>query len=325
MSSVELLHPYTVQSRVSGSAVHASGARLRRIRLLCTLLLLPLPGCATATADLALIDDAQTAARVKTALVNDPAVGAYTIEVRVARGVATLTGRVPTQEDVTRAVEIARGVFGVTSVRPNLQVGAVASPAALDDRPPPAAELNEPDAPPGLLALGASVAWSQPRSASLENRLAIGPVIKIGSAAGFGPAIGFDWYQAELDADGAAAETRIRVKPIMGGVGYTWRGTRVSVAPSIVAGYAFNSLSIHDTASGTTSVTAVAVDIGNSFAWRVGASAWFDLTRRVALNISAGRLMTGLRLTVLEDGRLDRRDASGDTTILRGGLAYRIF
>jgi len=286
------------------------------------LLLLPLAGCATTSTDLAVIDDAQLAVRVKTALVNDRVVGAYTVEVRVARGVATLSGRVPTQADVTRVVEIARGVAGVTSVRPNLQIGAVAPPPVEDDRQPPAAATDEPDTPPGLLAVGASVAWSNPWSASLKDRLALGPLIKLGSAAGFGPAIGFDWYQAEGRAPEDSAETRIRIKPIMGGVGYTWRGSRVSISPSIVAGYAFNSVSI----SGTTpAVTALAVDIGNSFAWRVGASAWFDLTERVALNVSAGRLMTGLRLTVLEDGRLDRRDASGDTTILRAGLAYRIF
>ena len=286
------------------------------------LLLLPLAGCATTSTDLAVIDDAQLAVRVKTALVNDRVVGAYTVEVRVARGVATLSGRVPTQADVTRVVEIARGVAGVTSVRPNLQIGAVAPPAVEDDRQPPPAATDEPDTPPGLLAVGASVAWSNPWSASLKDRLALGPLIKLGSAAGFGPAIGFDWYQAEVGAPEDSAETRIRIKPIMGGVGYTWRGSRVSISPSIVAGYAFNSVSI----SGTTpAVTALAVDIGNSFAWRVGASAWFDLTERVALNVSAGRLMTGLRLTVLEDGRLDRRDASGDTTILRAGLAYRIF
>ena len=240
---------------------------------------------------------------------------------RVARGVATLSGRVPTQADVARVVEIARGVAGVTTVRPNLQIGAVAPAGAGDDRPPPAAAIDEPDAAPDLLAVGASVAWSNPWSASLEDRLALGPLIKLGSAAGFGPAIGFDWYQADVDA-GGAAETRIRIKPIMGGLGYTWRRNRVSFSPSIVAGYAFNRLSIRGTAP---AVTAVPVDIDNSFTWRVGASAWFDLTRRVAMNVSAGRLMTGLRLTVLEDGRLDRHDASGDTIILRAGLAYRIF
>lgn len=268
------------------------------------------------------MDDAQLAVRVKTALVNDRVVGAYTIEVRVARGVATLSGRVPTQADVTRVVEIARGVSGVTSVRPNLQIGAVAAPAVEDDRQPPAAETDEPDGAPGLLAVGVSVAWSNPGAASLNDRLAFGPLIKLGSPAGFGPAIGFDWYQAPVGAPGDSAETRIRIKPIMGGVGYTWRGDRVSVSPSIVAGYAFNSLSIRGTAP---VVTALPVDIGNSLAWRVGASAWFDLTQRVALNVSAGRLMTGLRLTVLENGQLDRRDASGDATILRAGLAYRIF
>lgn len=282
---------------------------------------MPLAGCAT-TIDLAVIDDAQVAVRVKTALINDRVVGAYVIEVRVARGVATLTGRVPTEADVTRVVEIARSVVGVTSVRPNLQIGAVAPPAGGQDRELPAAAAEEPDAPPGVLAVGASVAWSIPASASLNDRLAFGPLIKLGSPAGFGPAIGFDWYQAEMGTAADLVDVRIRVKPVMGGVGYTWRRNRVAISPSIVAGYAFNNLSISGTAP---VVRAVPVDIGNSFAWRVGASAWFDLTRRVAMNLSAGRLMTGLRLTVLEDGRLSERDANGDTTILRVGLAYRIF
>ena len=67
------------------------------------------------------------------------------------------------------------------------------------------------------------------------------------------------------------------------------------------------------------------VEVDNSFAWRVGTSAWIDITPRVALNLSIGYLMTGLRLTVLDNGRLVQRDASGDTTIVHVGLAYRIF
>jgi hypothetical protein len=312
--------PFTLTACSRSVSVRAlrPHASTRTLRLLLVLLL---GGCAAKTTDPAVIDDARLAARVKTAIVNDPAVGAYAIEVRVASGVASLSGRVPTQADIARVVEIARGVEGITNVRANLQIGADPSPA-VEERLPPGADSQEPDSPPGLLAVGVSVAWSNPNSSSLQDRLSLGPLFKLGSAAGFGPAIGFDWYQAELAAAAEATDTRIRVKPVMGGVAFTWRGNRVSLSPSVVAGYAFNSLSV----GGTGVVTAtVPVDVGNSFAWRVGTSAWFDVTRRVAMNVSAGRLMTGLRITVLEDGHLVRRNARGDTVILRAGLAYRIF
>jgi osmotically-inducible protein OsmY len=49
------------------------------------------------------IADAQAAALVKTVLVNDPGLGGQTIEVRVVRGVALLSGRIRTQAEVDPA------------------------------------------------------------------------------------------------------------------------------------------------------------------------------------------------------------------------------
>jgi hypothetical protein len=300
------------------------GAAARALsRAVHALLLLPLTGCAAATIDRTAVDDAQIAVRIKTALVNDPMIGTFTIEVRVVRGVAALSGRVRTEADIARVIDLARRVDGVTDVRPNLQTGAVqapALPAVPEGRAPPPADSPQADSPPGLIAVGASVGWSVPASASFSNRISLGPLIKLGSPTGFGPAIGFDWYRTELTTDGTA-EVRVRVKPIMGGVGYTWRLDRLSVSSSIVGGYAFNSLTIRGTGNATT----VPIGVGNSFAWRVGASVWYDVSRRVAMNISGGRVTTGLRVTVLQDERLDRRDTTGNATILHAGLAYRLF
>jgi hypothetical protein len=53
-------------------------------------------------------------------------------------------------------------------------------------------------------------------------------------------------------------------------------------------------------------------------------SLWYDLTRKTALNLSVGHVMTGLRLTVLSDGRLEKRKVRGDTTIVHAGIAYRL-
>ena len=96
----------------------------RRVAAACgALLLLALPalgGCAPHVSTA--IDDAALIMRVKTALLNDPRVGALRIEVDASRGVVTLSGRVPSEEDVRRAVGLARTVAGVVDVQSTLQI-----------------------------------------------------------------------------------------------------------------------------------------------------------------------------------------------------------
>ena len=283
-------------------------------------------GCSAAV-DRVAIEDAQTAARVKTALVNDPELGASAIEVRVEYGIVQLAGRVRTRTDADRAAAVARSVPGVQGVALALQVGVEAPTVLPDARAParsaPTDNVPEIEGDPDLLAVGVSVGLSHPRSPALETRVAISPVIKLGSGEGLGVAVGFDWFQAEvqLATSGPAAMTRIHVKPIMVGLSYTLDSDRVSLSPSIVAGYAFNSLSVTDRGA----VATLPVEVDNSLAWRIGASAWFDVSRRFALNVSGGYLMTPLRLTVLEDSRLVKQNQRGDTAIAHVGLAYRLF
>jgi osmotically-inducible protein OsmY len=68
------------------------------------------------------IDDATVTTRVKTALINEPNVGAASIDVDTFKGVVTLSGRVKSAEEATRAVDVARRVSGVTEVKSTLQV-----------------------------------------------------------------------------------------------------------------------------------------------------------------------------------------------------------
>jgi len=280
-------------------------------------------GCSAAI-DSTAVGDAQTAVRVKTALVNDPELGEFPIEVRVARGVAALSGRVRSAAQVERAIALARAVQGVTRVQTNLQVGGAvpSTPSAPPERTVPQTQDSEIDSAPGLLALGASFGRSLPPEGALKSRMSISPLFKFGSPSGLGPVVAFDWFQADLQSVGnAAVLTKVHVKPLMGGVGYTLVGDRLAFTPSIVGGYAFNSLSVTDTGV----AEGLPVEVRNSFVWRVGASAWYDVGRRMAVTASMGYLLTNLRLTVLEDGRLAKLDTSGNTTILHVGLAYRLF
>lgn len=69
------------------------------------------------------IDDASLTARVKTEIAKTQGVGeAATINVDTYRGEVSLAGFVDNQEQANKAVEAARKVPGVNSVKNNLQV-----------------------------------------------------------------------------------------------------------------------------------------------------------------------------------------------------------
>jgi hypothetical protein len=278
-------------------------------------------GCAVAI-DRDAIADAETVARAKTALVNDGALGARAIEVRVRGGVATLTGRVASDDERARAVGLVRGVPGVVDVDgTGLLVGdvppivPVLDDAVTEDR---SAEIDELRRRPGVLALGAAVSTSRPVHEDLQQRWSVGPLVRLGRGEGLGVAVGFSWFSAGLGAEGGA---RVSVRPIMAGLGYTVRRDQFSVATSLVGGYAFNSLGLLVPSA----ADMVPVEVGNSFAWRPSISVWRDNGERTALNVSLSYVRTGLDVTYLRAGHLETRDVSGNTAIVQVGLAYTLF
>jgi osmotically-inducible protein OsmY len=68
------------------------------------------------------IDDGTITARVKTALLNDPATGGMRIDVDTFKGVVTLSGRAKSSAERDTAVAIARRTPGVQDVKSTLQI-----------------------------------------------------------------------------------------------------------------------------------------------------------------------------------------------------------
>jgi len=64
--------------------------------------------------------DAAITGSVKTALIAEPNLSALKIDVDTMNGVVTLTGTVDNNDQKSRAVSIAQGVSGVSSVKDNL-------------------------------------------------------------------------------------------------------------------------------------------------------------------------------------------------------------
>lgn len=97
------------------------------VALVAVTVLLPLAAVSCAPrhvspAGTARFDDATISTRVKTALLNDPEIGALKIDVNTTQGVVTLSGVARSRAEEQKAVAVAKGIAGVKDVKSNLQI-----------------------------------------------------------------------------------------------------------------------------------------------------------------------------------------------------------
>lgn len=89
------------------------------------MLLVSLLGCAsTATQEGTgeYIDDAVITTKVKTAIFHEPSLKSLEINVETFKGEVQLSGFVSSQAEINKAVEVARGVKGVKSVKNSMRL-----------------------------------------------------------------------------------------------------------------------------------------------------------------------------------------------------------
>jgi hyperosmotically inducible protein len=68
------------------------------------------------------IDDSVITTKVKAAILNEPTLKVAEINVETFKGVVQLSGFVNSQADIYKAVEVARSVKGVTSVKNDMRL-----------------------------------------------------------------------------------------------------------------------------------------------------------------------------------------------------------
>lgn len=68
------------------------------------------------------VDDSVITTKVKAAIFNEPSLKVAEINVETFKGTVQLSGFVRSQADINKAVQIARGVGGVTSVKNDMRL-----------------------------------------------------------------------------------------------------------------------------------------------------------------------------------------------------------
>lgn len=99
---------------------------LNRILLLFAgIALMALVGCASTSKQEGTgqyIDDSAITTKVKAAILNEPSLKSGEINVETFKGVVQLSGFVSSQADINKAVEVARSINGVTSVKNDMRL-----------------------------------------------------------------------------------------------------------------------------------------------------------------------------------------------------------
>lgn len=285
----------------------------------------------------AAVADAQTAVRVKTALVNHESLGTLPIDVQVRSGVVTLDGTVRSADEEESARKLALGVAGVARVESRLQIGdpdlppaAGVSSAAPQRMLPeggtsrlPALAPRPEEGPLRLVGLGASVRVTRPSEATLGGALAVGPLLRLRPRNGMGPAIAFNWTNTEIETGptGRPGLAAIQLRPVMAGVEYGVVRGRLAVGASAVGGYSFNRLGVDTARAGP----GRAIAVGNGFVWRPGAVLWADVTPRIGVNVFGGYLFARPKVTFASDASIATERVNAGSVVVSVGVAYWIF
>ena len=146
----------------------------------------------------------------------------------------------------------------------------------------------------GKIAVGASAGTFQPTSSELSTKSVVFiPTISRVPRQGWRVAVGLNWFNA--DVDGSFVNTsdqfgELTVRPLMGGIQYTFMSGRFAMTPSVVGGPAWNRLEVAGNLRDIFAVDGEDEATTWSVAIRPGLSANYAFTERFGVMAFTGYL-----------------------------------
>jgi len=150
---------------------------------------------------------------------------------------------------------------------------------------------------------------------------------------GWGWQYALNWFETDLTEPIAGLNTdmgRLRIRPLMGGYGYTWvRGARTYITADLLAGYAFTSFELDPSAEQTyrarMGVQSVTTDAGNTLAVNPEVHLWYDVNDRMGMKVTAGYVLARPSVTMTSSLGEDRRAINADAFQVGVSFVYKIF
>jgi len=179
--------------------------------------------------------------------------------------------------------------------------------------------------------------------AQLSTRTAVGPengghrgvsfLWRFGqSKTGWGWHYGLNWFGTDLKRSIGGPNTEfgtLRVRPIMGGYGYTRVFGRTSVTGKLMGGYAFSSMKLsqeamdaYQTRFGAQGVT---VKASNAVVVIPEVNVWYNVNKKIGIRFSGGYVIARPDVIVTSSAGVDKRRVKADNVTFKVGMVYSVF
>jgi hypothetical protein len=150
--------------------------------------------------------------------------------------------------------------------------------------------------------------------------------------AGWGFHWGLNWYAVKLERPIAGSVTELgelHVRPFMAGYGYTRLIRRYSISADVLGGYALGSITLSDPAidayKRALDMPGATASATNTLVLKPEIGMWYDVNKKVYLNVNAGYMMARPDVKVVTAAGTDVRKARADQFILKVGVVYSLF
>ena len=186
----------------------------------------------------------------------------------------------------------------------------------------------------GKVAVGGKVSVKGSSGEDSRGGTSLGLLWRFGRGKeGWGFRYGLSWYSAHLNTtigDSRSQEfCELKLRPFMAGYGYARNLGRTRISGNVLAGFALTAFSLTSSADQAfrTDLAAVSVDADSStpLVIKPEVTAWFDLNRKVGLNISAGYMIAHPNVTIVSPQGIQRRRVDADMFVLSVGAVYSVF
>ncbi len=177
------------------------------------------------------------------------------------------------------------------------------------------------------VGIGGSVGSFFPSDDNVNTAVGFGVNVGLVPKPGLGAILGLGWYRTDLTFSGVSGDVevgRLRVRPIMAGIAYTWVKDRLATSVSIGAGISFNSIKLNDQYRALFGPgTEVHVDASNSFAARPQFRIEYAVARKVGIYSTVGYFFTEFNNVIdTPIGRFENEWDASSFNIFVGVMVY---
>lgn len=182
-------------------------------------------------------------------------------------------------------------------------------------------------------AIGAQLSAKRGQNPSARGDSGIGLLWRLGhSRTGWGWRWGLNWYAADIDRAIGGTNTelgRLRIRPFMGGYGYTHVVGRTAVTAGVLGGYALTSFELTPLADDAyrqrLGAQSVSAEAANAFVVKPDVAIWIDVSRKIGIHINTGYMIARPSVTINSTLGDDTTRVRADMFMFKVGAVYSVF